>query len=189
MTLQQLQRCPWATTTPLLQDYHDHEWGVPCRDEQQLFELLCLESLQSGLSWQTVLKKRAAFRTACAQFEPSRLQTLAASVPVWLQNPDLIRHRGKLAALVTNAQALVRFHEQGQTLSAVAWSLVSGVPLVHHYQTAAEVPATLPLAQQLSQNLKRAGFKYVGPVTCYSWLQAAGVVNDHLVTCYRHPHI
>lgn len=182
----ELVRCAWARGA-LLAAYHDAEWGVPERDDRALFELLVLEGAQAGLSWETVLRKRPAYRAAFDNFEPRRVAAYdEARVAALLADPGLIRHRGKIRAAVQNAGALLRLqHEQG-SFAAYVWGFVGGRPLVNTWRSHQELPAQTPLSQALSADLRRRGFAFVGPTICYSFMQAAGLVNDHLVGCFRH---
>ncbi|SMS15039.1 DNA-3-methyladenine glycosylase [Levilactobacillus zymae] len=176
-------RCPWAEQSPSLQRYHDTEWGRPLHDNQRLFELLCLETYQAGLSWQTVLNKRAAFQRAFYHYD---LAQVAAMTPADLarlqQDASIIRNRLKLAATVNNAQVILHW-PAGSDFSTWLWAFVGGQPIRHHFTVADQLPATTDLARLISREMKKRGFKFVGPTTVYSFLQAAGLINDHLVTC------
>lgn len=180
-----MHRCDWAEhADPLMTAYHDTEWGVPTWDETTTFELLTLELMQAGLSWQTVLNKRAHFRQAFDQFDVTKIAVYtAADVARLRQDPGIIRNRLKISATINNAQQLVAWHHQDQTLNAWLWAYVGQKPVRHHYRTMAEVPAQTPLSQQISHDLKKAGFRFVGPTIIQSLLQALGIFNDHLVTC------
>lgn len=179
-------RCPWCLGSALYVDYHDTEWGVPCRDERTLFEMLNLEGAQAGLSWITILKRREAYRrlfagfdaVALAAFEPADVERIVA-------NPEIVRHRGKVAAVPGNARALLRMHEAGETLGELVWSFVDGTPLQNAPRTMADVPSSTDASTALSRALKRRGFAFVGPTIAYAFMQAAGLVNDHLVGCPR----
>ncbi|MCQ2570272.1 MAG: DNA-3-methyladenine glycosylase I [Limosilactobacillus sp.] len=176
-------RCPWAQTSELMQTYHDQEWGKLNLNEDYLYEMMVLESFQAGLSWEIVLKKRAAFRQAFANFEVAKVAEFTETDIVnLLQNPGIIRHRGKIEAAINNAQILVAWHQQGQTLGALLTELIP-VPIINYPATMADVPSQTPVAQTVAKALKKAGFKFMGPVTTYSYLQAIGLVNDHLVSC------
>lgn len=178
-----MQRCPWANTSPAMQAYHDHEWGQPVHEQQKLFELLSLETYQAGLSWQTVLNKRGAFNAVFYHYNVQRVaQMTAADVDRLLQDERIIRHRQKLAATINNARVLANWSEP-VSFSTWLWAFVDDQPIRHPWQTAADVPASTSLAQTLARELKRHGFKFVGPTTVYSFLQAAGLVNDHLASC------
>ncbi|MFD1484597.1 DNA-3-methyladenine glycosylase I [Lacticaseibacillus baoqingensis] len=176
-----VERLAWAAQDPLLQAYHDHEWGVPVHDDRALFELLSLEGFQAGLSWLIVLQKRAAIKqafydfelTAVAQMPPAKIDALA-------QDPQLIRNRLKLQAVVVNAQAIQRVQQAWGSFDAYLWHWVDGKPLVNRPQSQAEIPTQTPLSQTIAKDMKKRGFKFVGPVIIYSYLQGAGLVDDHL---------
>ncbi|HJE44405.1 DNA-3-methyladenine glycosylase I [Levilactobacillus namurensis] len=177
-------RCTWAQSAPKnMQDYHDQEWGRPQHDNQALFELLCLETFQAGLSWQTVLNKRPAFRRAFQGFAIAKVAAMtAADLERLLQDPAIIRNRLKLSAAIHNAQVLMDW-PAGSDFSTWLWAFVGNQPIRHRWTASDQVPATTDLAQHISREMKRRGFKFVGPTIVYSLLQAAGLVNDHLVTC------
>ncbi len=184
-----LHRCPWAKSD-LLTAYHDAEWGVPQHDDRVLFEFLVLEGAQAGLSWETVLKKRGAYRTAFAGFD---IRKVAAFGPPrteeLLRNPAIIRNRAKIAAAIDNARAaLIVQHDIG-SLDEYLWTFIGGTPRLNHWQTASQVATTSPEAEAMSRDLRKRGFRFVGPTICYAFMQAVGMVNDHLVTCFRHAEI
>ncbi|KRM00295.1 DNA-3-methyladenine glycosylase I [Liquorilactobacillus satsumensis] len=184
-----MERCSWANTgNELLKEYHDQEWGMPCHDEHKLFELLSLEIMQAGLSWQTVLNKRAAFKTAFADFDVKQVQNFQAKLPQLMVNKAIIRNQRKLLAIINNAQVVVKLAAAGTCFNDYMWQFVDYQPIVHQYQTHTEVPSTNGLAKKISQQMKRDGFQFAGPVITYSFLQAAGLINDHVVTCFRHQH-
>lgn len=164
-------------------DYHDREWGVPQHDERRLFELLVLEGAQAGLSWETILKKRAGYRRAFADFDIERVAAFGdGDVARLVADAGIVRHRGKIAAAVTNARAIRALGAAG-SFDAYLWAIVAGVPLRNAPAHAADVPATTPLAATLSRDLNARGFAFVGPTIVYSFMQAAGLVDDHLATC------
>ena len=180
------QRCPWCGTDPLYVAYHDQEWGVPTRDETHLFEMLCLEGQQAGLSWITVLKKRERYRERFAGFEVDRVARItAAGIESRLKDAGLIRHRGKLSAIVDNAKAVRAMQKNGESFSEHLWSFVGGEPIVNRLRTMKDAPAKTPVAEAMSKDLKKRGFRFVGPTTCYAFMQATGMVNDHLTSCPR----
>ncbi len=182
-------RCPWAAGHPLLLEYHDREWGIPRRDERGLFELLVLEGAQAGLSWLTVLRKRSAYREAFAGFDPEIVARYGpGDVERLVADPGLIRHRGKIEAAITNARAVLGLRGEGG-LAALAWSFVDGAPVDPRRERSSEVPAASDRSRALASELRRRGFKFVGPTTCYSFMQAAGLVNDHLLGCFRHDEL
>lgn len=181
------QRCPWAGPDPIYIDYHDQEWGRPLYDSRRLYELLVLEGMQAGLSWITVLKKREAFRRAFRNFDPEQVARYGeADLEALLQNPAIIRHRGKLTAAVENAQAFLRLQEARGSFAHFLWDYVDGVPIVNHPAAMEDVPASTPLSETISRDLKKWGFRFVGPTTVYAFLQAAGLVDDHMVWCPWH---
>ncbi|PIE07435.1 MAG: DNA-3-methyladenine glycosylase I [Rhodobacterales bacterium] len=179
----QEQRCGWCGADPLHIAYHDEEWGVPEYDGRALWEKLVLDGFQAGLSWLTILKKRAAFREAFEGFEPEVIATWGeAEVARLLGNPGIVRHRGKIEATIGNAQAYLEIGGAAAFSEAI-WGYVGGKPLVNRFVTLADVPASTPLSARISKDLKRAGFRFVGPTIVYAWMQATGLVNDHLIGC------
>lgn len=179
--------CSWAQSDPLLVRYHDEEWGRPVFDEPALFELITLEGAQAGLSWLTVLRKREGYRKAFASFDPQRVAGFDGKrVDQLVLNPDIIRHRGKIESTINNARRILALWNNGQTLADICWELVDGKPLQNNWQTMADMPSISAASTQLSKRLKKLGFRFVGETTCYSFLQAAGLVNDHLVSCPQH---
>ena len=179
-------RCPWCGDDPLYVAYHDTEWGVPSADERHVFEMLCLEGQQAGLSWITVLRKRERYRERFFGFEIERVARMTdADVDSCLADAGLIRHRGKLAAIVDNARAAMLLKRSGADVVEHLWSFVGGVPKVNRPRSMAEVAAITPQSEAMSKDLKRRGFRFVGPTTCYAFMQAVGMVNDHLRTCDR----
>lgn len=178
-----VKRCEWATSSPKMQRYHDEVWGRPEHDEQKLFELLCLETYQAGLSWQTVLNKQAAFETAFHNFDVATVAVMKpAEIDQLMTNVAIIRNRRKLEATINNAQVLRNWSE-ATDFSTWLWAFVGDRPIRHHLTSASQIPGTTDLAQHISQEMKKRGFKFVGPKTVYSFLQAAGLVNDHLMSC------
>jgi DNA-3-methyladenine glycosylase I len=178
-----LTRCPWCGTDPLYVAYHDDEWGRPTHDPRTLFELLILESFQAGLSWITILRKRAAFRRAFAGFDPAVLATWGEpEVLRLLADPGIVRHRGKIEGTLRGAQAYLRI-EAGPGFATFLWSFVEGHPIRNRPRSMAEVPSRTPASEALSKALKVEGFNFVGPTITYAFMQAAGMVDDHLATC------
>jgi DNA-3-methyladenine glycosylase I len=174
-------RCPWgAAADALMQDYHDTHWGKPCRDERTLFEFLTLEGAQAGLSWATILRKRQNY---CAAFDNWDVVKIAAydekKIAELLVNPAIIRNRLKIRSVVTNAQATLRIG----SLANFIWNYVDGKPIVNHWERQEQIPASSPLSDTISKDMKKLGFKFVGTTIIYSYLQAVGVINDHLVSC------
>ncbi len=182
------RRCTWVSDDPDYLRYHDEEWGQPVFDEHRLFEMLTLEGAQAGLSWLTILRKRDGYRRAFAHFDPARVARFDGSdVETLLQDASIVRHRGKIEATINNARCLLALHEDGESLRGLTWDPVGGEPRINRWSTLSEVPAQTELSKQLSKQLKKQGFRFVGPTTVYAYLQAAGVVNDHLTGCFRHP--
>jgi DNA-3-methyladenine glycosylase I len=182
-----LHRCPWCEGFELYREYHDTEWGVPLWDDQALFELLILEGAQAGLSWSTVLKKRETYRAAFDQFSPDKIALYDdQKIAELLANPGIIRNRLKVAAAITNAKAYLRLKESGQTFNEFLWAFVNGKPMQNARQSMQNVPTTTAASDAMSKALLKAGFKFVGSTICYAFMQASGMVNDHLVTCHRH---
>ncbi len=180
-------RCSWAQSHPLLVRYHDEEWGRPVFDEPTLFELITLEGAQAGLSWLTVLRKRAGYRKAFASFDPQRVAGFDSKrVDQLVLNPDIIRHRGKIESTINNARRMLALWNSGQTFSEICWDLVDGKPLQNNWPSMANMPSMSDKSSLLSKRLKKLGFRFVGETTCYSFLQAAGLVNDHLTGCPQH---
>ena len=178
-----MPRCFWCTEDPLYQAYHDQEWGVAQYDPQGLFELLLLEGFQAGLSWITVLKKRARYREVLFGFDPVRLAQLSdAEIDALMQDPGIIRNRLKLRAARQNAQAWLRLEDPAGLL----WSFVGGAPKVNHFSERSQVPAVTAEAEAMSRALKKAGFTFVGPTICYAFMQAAGLIMDHTTDCDRY---
>jgi DNA-3-methyladenine glycosylase I len=183
-------RCPWPGTDPHYLAYHDEEWGVPAHDDRHLFEMLILEGAQAGLSWITILRKRARYREAFDGFDP---QTVArygsAKVAALLSDAGIVRNRLKIESSIDNAKAFLAVQREFGSFAAYLWPFVGGEPKVNHWQTMAEVPARTAESDALSKALRARGFRFVGSTICYSLMQAVGMVNDHLVGCYRHGEI
>lgn len=180
-------RCGWAGRDPLYVDYHDTEWGVPVRDDRVLFEFLLLESFQAGLSWLTILRKREAFRRAFAGFAPERVARFGARESARLMaNAGIVRNRAKIAAAAQNARAFLAIQTELGSFSEYAWSFVGRRPIVNRFRALSEVPAATDESRALSKDLKGRGFNFVGPTICYAFMQATGIVNDHLVGCFRY---
>lgn len=183
-----MQRCSWVSQDPLYITYHDCEWGVVQKDRQALFEMICLEGQQAGLSWITVLKKRENYRASFHQFVPENVAAMGPEdVETLLQNAGIIRHRGKIEAIIGNARALLAMEENGESFSDFVWSFVGDTPQVTDAASTAEIPTTTPASDALSKALKKRGFKFVGSTICYSFMQACGLVNDHITGCFCHP--
>jgi DNA-3-methyladenine glycosylase I len=180
-------RCSWAGSDPLYLAYHDEEWGVPLRDDRRLFEMLVLEGAQAGLSWLTILRKRDAYRRAFARFDPRRVSRFGeADVLRLLADAGIVRNRLKIAAAIRNAQACLAVQKEFGSLDAYLWQLVGGKPLQNTWRRQADVPARTVVSDAMSRDLKQRGFTFVGSTICYAFMQATGMVNDHLVGCFRH---
>jgi DNA-3-methyladenine glycosylase I len=178
-------RCPWATREPEIA-YHDTEWGVPEHDDHRLFELLTLEGAQAGLSWETVLKKRAGYRTAFAQFDPAAVARFdTARVDALVANRQIVRHRGKIASTISNAAAFLRVQAEFGSFAVYLWAFVGGIPVVTRRAADQELPGSTPLSDAISKDLGKRGFRFAGPTIVYAFLQATGVVDDHRATCFR----
>jgi DNA-3-methyladenine glycosylase I len=181
-------RCAWAGTEPAMVAYHDDEWGVPTHDDDALFELLTLEGAQAGLSWRTILHKRAGYRSAFADFDPVQVAGYTADdVERLLADPSIVRHRGKIESTVENARRILEVQAEQGSFDTLVWSAVDGRPIVGEWRTLEELPAATDESKALSKELKRRGFRFVGPTTTYAFMQAAGLVDDHVVECFRHP--
>jgi len=181
------QRCPWGATDPLLREYHDTEWGTPLHDDQQLFEFLCLEGAQAGLSWRTVLAKREHYRQVFHDFDIARVAAMKnRELEKLLLDPGIIRNRLKVFATRDNAITALGVIEEFGSLDAYLWSFVDGKPLVNRWADSGSVPASTPLSDGMSKAMKKRGFRFVGSTILYSLMQATGMINDHVVTCFRH---
>ena len=184
-----MERCGWAGEEPIYVAYHDTEWGVPERDARALWEKLILDGFQAGLSWITILKKRENFRAAFAGFDPDAIAGWGETdVARLLADPGIIRHRGKIEATIANARAWQKIEAAGG-FDRFLWDYVDGVPVQNRWADRSEVPAFTPLSERISTDLKKAGFRFCGPTIVYAFMQAVGMVNDHLVTCHRHAEV
>lgn len=184
-----VKRCVWAAG-PEMTRYHDEEWGVPVHDDRRLFELLVLEGAQAGLSWSTILAKRAAYRRAFARFEPRAVAGFtAARARALLRDPGIVRNRAKILATIANARAVLAVQREHGSLDTYLWRFVDGHPVQNRWRAPREVPAETETARRLSRELKARGFAFVGPTICYAFMQATGMVNDHLVGCFRRREI
>ncbi|WP_072571457.1 DNA-3-methyladenine glycosylase I [Enterobacter sp. SA187] len=183
-----MQRCGWVSQDPLYIDYHDKEWGVAQSSNQKLFEMICLEGQQAGLSWITVLKKRENYRRCFYNFDPVRVAAMQGDdVERLLQDAGIIRHRGKIQAIIGNARAYLAMQQQGEDFADFVWSFVDHQVRMTQAATLAEIPTSTPESDALSKALKKRGFKFVGTTICYSFMQACGLVNDHVTQCFCHP--
>ena len=185
-----VHRCAWCSDDPLYQAYHDDEWGVPSHDDRHLFEMLILEGAQAGLSWITVLRKRANYRAVFDAFDPERIARYDdAKVAALLADPGIVRNRAKVAATIGNARAYLKLREEGHTLDALVWDFVDGRPVQNRWKSIKEAPASTPVSDALSRELIKRGFKFVGSTICYAYMQAIGMVNDHTTDCFRHREV
>jgi DNA-3-methyladenine glycosylase I len=183
-------RCPWAGDDPLYVDYHDTEWGVPLHDDRRLFEFLVLEGAQAGLSWLTILRKRENYCQVFDGFDPARVAGFdSEKIARLLANPGIVRNRLKILSAVRNARAFQDIQREFGSFDAYVWRFVEGKPKVNRWRSLAEVPAETMVSRALSQDLIRRGFTFVGPTICYAFMQAVGIVNDHLAACFRHREI
>jgi len=180
-------RCPWCGTDPLYVHYHDTVWGRPEYDDQALFEKLCLDGQQAGLSWITILRKQESYRQAYAGFDPEQIVRFDEDdIARLLADPGIIRNRLKVHSIIRNARGFLALRDQGISFSEFLWQFVNGRPIQNRWQTLAEVPVTTPESEAMSKALKKAGFNFVGPTIVYAFMQATGMVNDHLVSCHAH---
>lgn len=180
------QRCAWVGSDPLMIAYHDTEWGVPVHDDEKLFEFMVLDAMQAGLSWRIVLQKRENFEEALEGFDLSKIAKYGdRDLERLVTNAGIIRNRQKLAATITNARSAITVQQEFGSLDTYLWQFVDGRPTLNAWTETSQVPAKSPVAEVMSKDLKKRGFKFVGPTICYAFMQAAGLVNDHLTTCFR----
>ena len=184
-----LVRCEWPGNDPLMIEYHDREWGTPLRDDRKLFEFLILEGAQAGLSWQTILRKRESYRRAFDNFDADKIAAYGvADVDRLMADSGIVRHRQKINAAIGNARAVVALRDKC-SLADFVWSFVGDTPIDNRRTAEDEVPATSPESEAMSKEMRRRGFRFVGPTICYAFMQAAGLVNDHLITCFRYEEV
>jgi DNA-3-methyladenine glycosylase I len=182
-------RCAWAGDDPLYVRYHDEEWGVPVHDDRQLFEMLNLEGAQAGLSWITILRKRENYRAAFDDFDAEKIAAYDEdTVAELLANPGIVRNRLKVRGVIKNAQVFLEIRDEYGSFDRYIWQFVGGEPIVNQWRTLDEIPASTAESEAMSKALKKRGFTFVGPTICYAFMQAVGIVNDHSVDCFRHPH-
>ena len=180
------QRCEWGTSSALYIDYHDSEWGVPVHDDRTLFEFLILEGAQAGLSWSTILNKRQAYIQAFDNFEPTKVASYDdAKVQALLANPGIVRNRLKIQAAIQNARSFLEIQDQFESFDTYIWQFVDGKPIQNSWKSLQEIPATTQESDAMSKELKKRGFTFVGSTICYAFMQAVGMVNDHIVDCFR----
>jgi DNA-3-methyladenine glycosylase I len=190
MVEEKIRRCAWAGSDPLYIAYHDREWGVPVHDDRRLFEMLILEGMQAGLSWITVLRKREEFRRAFDGFEPGRVAGYGETeIQKLLENPGIIRNRLKIEAAVQNARSFQEVRKELGSFDRFIWSLAGGKRRQNHFHDSKQIPSTTPVSEAMSKELKKRGFRFVGATVCYAFMQAVGMVNDHLADCFRHAQI
>jgi len=184
------RRCDWEPWDDLMLRYHDEEWGVPSHDERHLFEMLVLQGAQAGLSWATILRKRDGYRKAFAAFDAEAVAKFRPrDVERLLKDPAIVRNRAKVEASVANARAVLDVRETAGSLEAYLWGFVDGRPVRNRWKRLAEIPAETPVSLAMTKDLKRRGFRFVGPTICYAFMQAVGMVNDHVTTCFRYPEV
>ncbi|WP_035235682.1 DNA-3-methyladenine glycosylase I [Desulfobacter vibrioformis] len=188
--MNEIKRCGWVTSDPLYIRYHDTEWGVPVHDDRKIFEFLILEGAQAGLSWLTILKRRQGYRNAFCAFDPEKVARFSeADIQMRLKDPGIIRNKLKVRSAVTNAQAFLKIQEAFGTFDAYAWRFVDGAPIINHYTSQDQVPATSSQSDAFSKDLCKRGFKFTGSTIIYAYMQATGMVNDHLVSCFRYKEV
>ena len=179
-------RCPWAATEPNL-SYHDNEWGIPVHDDRTLFEFLTLEGAQAGLSWQTILNKRENYRTAFRNFDPLAVSRINPTrIEKLMLDPGIVRNRLKIESTVSNAKAFLKVQKEFGSFNTYLWRFVGGAPQINHWDEFRKIPARTDVSDVLSSELKRRGFRFVGTTICYAFMQAVGMVNDHIVDCFRY---
>ena len=185
-----MKRCDWANGNELETKYHDEQWGVPVHDDRLLFEMLTLESAQAGLSWSTILAKREGYIKAFDNFDVEKVAKYSeAKIEALLQNPAIVRNKLKVNATVNNAQIILEIQEEHGSFDAYIWSFVEGKTIQNSWKEVSEVPASTPLSDAMSKAMKKRGFKFVGTTICYAYMQAVGMVNDHLVRCFRYSEV
>lgn len=183
-------RCPWCLKSEVERHYHDTEWGVPLFDDSKLFEFVILDGFQAGLSWKIVLDKREAFRKAFFDFDAEKLAALGPNqIEVWMADSGIVRNRLKLQAVIKNAAAYLRVKKEVGSFSDYLWGFVNGKPIVNQWPDHKNVPAATPEAEAMSKDMKKRGFTFCGPTICYAFMQAAGMVNDHIISCYRYTEV
>ena len=188
--MREQERCGWPGSDSLMIEYHDTEWGVPLRDDRKLFEFLLLDGAQAGLSWQTVLRKREGYRKAFDNFDPQKIALYGdPEIDRLLQDAEIVRNRQKIHSAIGNAQCYLEVVSEEGSFADFIWSFVEGQPLVNEWTTHDVTPATSPQSENMSRELRRRGFRFVGPTICYAFMQAAGLVNDHVVSCFRYEEV
>jgi DNA-3-methyladenine glycosylase I len=184
------KRCEWAGPSPEYLAYHDEEWGVPSHDDRHLYEMLTLEGAQAGLSWSTILRKREGYRAAFAQFDPAKVARFdRRKVERLLQDPGIVRNRLKVESTVNNARGVLEVQDEFGSLDSYMWQFVEGKPIVNRWRKLGDIPAETAESKAMSKDLKRRGFRFVGPTVCYAFMQAVGMVNDHVTSCFRYREV
>ncbi|HEY9582874.1 MAG TPA: DNA-3-methyladenine glycosylase I [Candidatus Paceibacterota bacterium] len=182
-----IKRCTWPGTDPDMLDYHDREWGIPCHDDVRLFEYVLLDTFQAGLSWRIILHKRAGFRKAFANFNPKRIAKFTSrDVGRLMKDTDIIRNKQKILATISNARAFLKTQIEFKSFDKYIWNFVNGKPIVNKWKNNSQLRSSSPESDKMSKNLKKCGFKFVGPTICHAFMQASGLINDHLITCFRY---
>ncbi len=188
--MHEVTRCAWSNTDPLMISYHDTEWGVPTHDDRKLFEYLVLDAMQAGLSWAIILKKRENFRRALHGFDPARIARYTKrDLRRLLADPGIVRNRLKLEAIIANARRFLDTQDTLGSFSEYIWGFVDGEPITHRYRFISQIPARTRESDAMSKDLRRRGFRFVGSTICYAFMQAAGLVNDHLIDCFRYREV
>jgi DNA-3-methyladenine glycosylase I len=184
------KRCSWVGDDPAMIAYHDNEWGVPCRNDGKLFEYIVLDTFQAGLSWAIMIKKRDGFRQAFAQFDPVKVATYDdGDIASLVDDISIVRNRQKITATITNAQAFLEVQKEFGSFTQYIWSFVEGRPIQNNFKDPSQVPASTELSDRVSKDLKSRGFKFVGTTIVYAFMQAAGLINDHIASCFRHAEV
>lgn len=184
------KRCSWAGDDPIYVNYHDKEWGVPVHDDRLLFELIVLEGAQAGLSWMTVLKKRENYRKAFDNFDPEKVALYdKQKIDLLLENQGIIRNKRKILSAISNANAFLKIRKEFGSFDDYIWTFVNGKPIINKWKSVKEIPATSEISDIMSKDLKKRGFNFVGSTICYAYMQSIGMVNDHLVDCFRYDEI
>lgn len=188
--MKQIKRCTWCEKTDLEREYHDKEWGTPLYDDQKLFEFLILEGAQAGLSWSTILNKRENYRKAFDDFNPLLVAKYTQEkLDELLLNKGIIRNKLKINAAVSNAKAFLKVQEEFGSFASYIWQFTDGKPILNQFKTEEEIPAKTAISEKMSKDLKKRGFKFIGPTICYAFMQATGMVNDHVVSCFRYREV
>ena len=183
----EIKRCSWCGDDPLYQQYHDTEWGVPCRDDKKLFEFVLLEGAQAGLSWITILRKREAYRRAFANFDVKKVAAFTdVDIERLVNDPGIVRNRLKIKSAISNARLFIEIQKEFGSFSDYFWGYVDNQPIVNRWESLSDIPATTELSDRIARDLKKRGFKFFGSTICYAHMQAMGVVNDHTLDCFRH---